>query len=171
MKMKRLLFISLFILSGCASQPTVNDDSGSEITDLQDTIESMQSQINDLETKVEDLEYENEYLAQDVEDLRYQVETTDNYSFDAKSEDNTGVENTANEQNTAPSIKVVDVKPNNPSGRFTIGSSKEHVEKIMGSPDSVVLTSWWYGKQSWVSFDKNGLVESFYNGGNNLKTK
>jgi hypothetical protein len=69
-------------------------------------------------------------------------------------------------QSTQPSQQA-----NNPVGAITVGSSKEHVRKIMGNPDSIILTSWWYGKQSWVSFDNNGLVDSWYNGGNNLKTK
>jgi hypothetical protein len=62
--------------------------------------------------------------------------------------------------------------PNDDSSTsFTIGSSKEHVQKIMGSPDSIILDSWWYGKQSWVRFDSNNRVVSWYDGANFLKTK
>lgn len=171
MNVKKILLISFLLLSGCASQPSVDYDSGSEISKLQDTIQNMQSQIIDLETKVEDLEYKNEYLTQDVDDLRDQVEATESYSYETFNEDNNSNEQVSTEQKPEQTSNTSNINPNNPSGYFTIGSTMAHVEEIMGSPDSVVLTSWWYGKHSWVSFDKNGLVDSFYNGGNNLKTK
>lgn len=65
---------------------------------------------------------------------------------------------------------------NNPTGAFTSGSSEDHVRTVMGSPDSVIgnvsTYTWWYGKQSFVTFDKaSKSVESWYDGAGNLKTK
>lgn len=69
----------------------------------------------------------------------------------------------------------VPVANDDSSTTFTVGNSKEHVKKIMGSPDSVmsdsIMDAWWYGKQSWVEFDDNELVSGWYDGGNILKTE
>ncbi|WP_332694553.1 hypothetical protein [Halalkalibacter lacteus] len=52
---------------------------------------------------------------------------------------------------------------------FSLGSTQEHVKLVMGSPDSIVAGSWWYGKQSWIKFDQSGLVTSYHDGEGILK--
>jgi outer membrane murein-binding lipoprotein Lpp len=168
--LKKLLLIPIILLAGCSSEPTYSYDVESVIFELEDTIEEMQSRIDDLESQVEDLEYKQTDLEDEVFYLRSELEDTVSSSYPSESvkADDYSFEEPISRQEP---VKTEAVTPDNPPNYFTLGSSKDHVKKIMGTPDSIVLTSWWYGKQSWVSFDKNELVEGWYNGGNNLKIK
>lgn len=55
-----------------------------------------------------------------------------------------------------------------------IGSTKEDVKRIMGTPSTIrdltFFTVWNYGSSS-INFDENGKVEGWDNRGNNLKLK
>lgn len=59
---------------------------------------------------------------------------------------------------------------NNPPNAVGVGSTKDHVKSVMGTPSSISGVSnnyWWYGYTSWVKFDENtGLVNGWENGGN-----
>jgi len=56
---------------------------------------------------------------------------------------------------------------------FKEGSSKEHVKKIMGTPTSLTNggDTWWYTNSAWVSFNKEGKVESWYDYNGQLKVR
>ena len=54
-------------------------------------------------------------------------------------------------------------RPVSPSpGYFTVGSTKDEVLAVQGSPDSFTDTRWEYGSLSWVRFE-NGLVTDWNN--------
>ena len=53
--------------------------------------------------------------------------------------------------------------PVSPSlGYFTVGSTKDEVLAVQGTPDSFTDTRWEYGSLSWVRFE-NGLVTDWNN--------
>ena len=66
---------------------------------------------------------------------------------------------------------------NNPAGAFTQGSSKDHVNKIMGTPSRLNKMplggeTWWYGGTAYVNFNEEGLVEGWTDiRGDTLKVK
>ncbi len=63
-----------------------------------------------------------------------------------------------------PTSDVATVKAR---GYFTIGSTKDEVLAIQGTPDNVMGNLWWYGASS-VTFSR-GVVESYSNSFGNLK--
>lgn len=54
---------------------------------------------------------------------------------------------------------------------FTIGSTMEHVKEVMGTPKSISFSRWRYGRYSYVSFDRDGLVDGWDDNENILKVK
>jgi len=62
-------------------------------------------------------------------------------------------------------------KPDDNGERFTIGSSKEEVRKVMGTPDQIALDGYrWYYGSSYVHFTgSDPKVSEYNNAGKNLK--
>jgi cell division protein FtsB len=136
---------------------------------LSETITTQKVRINTLQKANDDLNgnyskmvKNNQYLNDRVNELTTEIENLNEEP----------VQDTQTQPTDPVQAQATDeVTPDNPSGAITTGSSKEHVKEVLGNPDSIVLNSWWYGKQSWVSFDNNGLVDGWYDGANILKTE
>lgn len=129
--------------------------------------------------KMELLQSENKQL--NTINKKYVAATKDNGILNSRVEqltkENTELSDELEQTNSEKAIQSTpvginqSVKANNPPNTITTGSDKEHVKKVMGTPTNIVLTSWWYGQESWISFDDNGLVDGWYDGGKNLKLK
>ncbi len=53
---------------------------------------------------------------------------------------------------------------------FTLGSSKDEVQRIMGTPSSIYASAdWWSYGSDRVEFDSRGRVDSYSNLGGRLK--
>lgn len=158
-----VVFVILLLLVGCSDTSSSNYDAEVRIDELESTLEEMDAKVSDLEMQIDGLMDSKEDLENRVDDL----ESEGVFSSVPRTPTIT-----VNENKEEAQI----VEENNPSGGFTVGSSEDHVRKIMGNPDSVTSKiytySWWYGKQSYVNFNKDTkLVDSWYDGESILKTQ
>ena len=84
---------------------------------------------------------------------------------------------------TYPEVQVAELASKPTSSRavsgasnfLTIGSTKNDVVRIQGTPESIDTgyswgDSWWFGS-SIIKFDRNGRIQSWSNYGGNLKVK
>jgi cell division protein FtsB len=135
--------------------------SAMRISETKGILSEKEKQILNFEKKITSIQEENRLLHSQIEELEDEKELTQS---SAKADD------------YYRSEQAIEPQGNNPPNAFTIGSTQEHVKKIMGSPKSVTKDSithtWWYDGMSWISFNLNtGLVESFHDSGNYLKTE
>jgi len=83
---------------------------------------------------------------------------------------------------TYPEVRVAELANQPTHGRtissaanfLTIGSIKNDVVRIQGTPESIHTYSWgdcWYFGYSSIQFDRNGRIESWNNRTGNLKVK
>ena len=83
---------------------------------------------------------------------------------------------------TYPEVRVAELANQPTNGRtissaanfLTIGSTKNDVVRIQGTPESIFTYSWgdsWYFGSSSIKFDRNGRIESWSNCGGTLKVK
>ena len=83
---------------------------------------------------------------------------------------------------TYPEVRVAELasKPtsiraiSSPANFLTIGSTKNDVARIQGTPISISAYSscdYWYFGYSSIKFDRNGRIQSWDNRGGNLKVK
>lgn len=125
-------------------------------------------ELEEVKSKYESLQKENAVKIEEINSLTSDIATLNERISQTQSDfvpENPEPIHIDQPQNIKP--KAQDDSPTS----FSEGSSKDHVKKLMGSPDSVILNSWWYGKQSWIKFDENDLVSSWYDGEGILKTK
>jgi hypothetical protein len=67
-------------------------------------------------------------------------------------------------------VQVTPSKPNRTKTRFSVGSTKDDVLLVQGTPTGVASYGWSYGLSS-VSFDASGKVDGYSNLGDNLKVE
>lgn len=169
--MKKLLFIFLILLSGCTGRNV--DHEG--IADVEDIIADLEAEIQELENENEELKYELEDITSKFEDAEKEnAEKTEEINLLTADNEILNERISQIQSNfTKKQAEPTQVIANNPLGVFTTGSSQDHVRKIMGNPDNVmnngISVYWWYGSQAWISFNKNGFVDSWYDYGDTLK--
>jgi uncharacterized protein YoxC len=148
-----LLGMTIFLINATIyARNTLNKDN-KVIAQLKTDNKSLMSQVSDLN---DDVTRKNNRISE-LLNKSEQASTTQAYTS----------------QQEQSSIKETALPEEiNPPNAVTIGSTKQHVREVMGTPTSMVAGGnyWWYGYASWISFDRQtGLVQSYSNEGHNLK--
>jgi hypothetical protein len=148
-----LLGMTIFLINASMYGRNTLNKNNKVIAQLKTENKSLMSQVSDLN---DDITMKNNRISE-LLNKSEQASTTQAYT---SQQEQSSIEETAQSEEI------------NPPNAVAIGSTKQHVREVMGTPTSMVAGGnyWWYGYASWISFDKQtGLVQGYSNEGHNLK--